>query len=64
MKAGIATTEFWITLVITMMNAFIQGGILPVDFPGVEMGAMITNGVVVVAYIVSRWVVKKNTPTE
>ena len=61
-KAGIRTTEFWITMVITFVNMLIQGGILPADSPSVEFGAMLTNGAVVVAYIISRWVVKSAPP--
>ena len=59
MRTGVQTTEFWITMVITFMNALIQGGILPGDLPNVEIGAMLTNGAVVVAYIISRFVVKR-----
>ena len=59
MRTGVQTTEFWITMVITFMNALIQGGVLPGDLPNVEIAALLTNGVVVVAYIISRFVVKR-----
>ena len=59
MKAGIKTTEFWLTLVITLLNYLVQTGALAADFPHVEVGAFLTNGVVVAIYIIGRWVVKK-----
>ena len=61
-KAGVQTSEFWIAMVITLLNTLIQGGILPSDLPYVELGAMLTNGAVVVAYIISRWIVKSAPP--
>ena len=59
MKAGIKTTEFWLTLVVTLLNYLVQTGALATDFPHVEVGAFLTNGIVVVTYIIGRWIVKK-----
>lgn len=33
MKAGIATTEFWVTLATTLMGLGIAAGFIPSDFP-------------------------------
>jgi uncharacterized PurR-regulated membrane protein YhhQ (DUF165 family) len=59
MTAGIKTTEFWLTLIVTLLNYLVQTGAIAADFPHAELGAFLTNGVVVVTYIISRWIVKR-----
>lgn len=60
MEAGKKTSEFIAVLIITLMNGLIQSGVIPADFPQAEATAMITNGVVMVVYIIGR-VMRKNT---
>ena len=63
MEPGKKTSEFIAMLLITLLNGLVQSGVIPADFPNAELTAMITNGVVIVVYMIGR-VSRKNAVTK
>ncbi len=59
MKAGIRTTEFWLTILATLLNFAVSGGFIAADFPQAELVTGVGSIAAVVAYIISRGILKR-----
>jgi hypothetical protein len=60
MKAGIKTSEFWLTLLGVMLANAVQFNVLPADFPHEELIGGLTNIILVVNYVIQRTKLKSN----
>ena len=53
-KEGIKTTEFWLTLLVTIASLVIASGAIPTDNPYVQIGAAISAALSQAGYSFAR----------
>lgn len=58
MKPGYKTTEFWVTIAVTLIGAFIASDIVPADNEWVRFASLVVTGLTATGYTRSRTTVK------
>ncbi len=58
MKAGVKTTEFWISMVVVLGGAFTASGLVPDENPWVKFVALVVSGLTALGYSAGRAFVK------
>lgn len=63
MKPGYKTTEFWLTLIATVVSALVATGLIGPDTQAAKIAAVITMVLASLGYTAARASIKREPPT-